>query len=437
MASARWLFVGLILFTSNVFALNSAEPNWKNGDTTCPQASATDRYIDVPVFYDLAKVAKIDRIPGLNVYTDLQKQYQGKQLHIYYEIFRPWDPNKKLLILVPGGPGQPHADLHSLVDIFEKRTDLLNKFNVISMDHRGVGCSRPLFPGNEPAEALTMRQAASDIESIRRQLVGASGQITVFGYSYGSILSQTYALLYPDNIERLFLGGAASSPEDFHLAALELESFIFSAVTPVARQQLNDVLKDDPLLKDKFVDWAFAQLYSYTGRVKHIPEKIDEILKRFSNGEKSEISQELASLPDVMPWMTRSLACIEIFPYTTKYAGESTVWARYMSTCREFEGRHEYFNYTPLLKQISTPTMVFGGAFDHVTPAKGAIQIGQQIPGSFVFIDNYMGHGLNEHVDCFLKLSSEFMSGASRDQMTETAYSETCQAVPKLDLSSH
>ncbi len=75
-----------------------------------------------------------------------------------------------------------------------------------------------------------MRQAASDIDYIRRELVGDAGQINVWGYSYGSILAQTYALLYPKHLERLFIGGTVSQVDDWHFDGVQYESLVFSAV---------------------------------------------------------------------------------------------------------------------------------------------------------------------------------------------------------------
>ncbi len=427
----RSLIVSLFVFAVHSQARpNTAEPLWRNGDNECPAASATDRYVDAPVFHDLESVARVDRIPGLNVFKELQTVYKDKKIRVYYELFRPWDPAKKLLIVIPGGPGQTHADLHPLVDLFEK-TDLLKKFNVIAMDHRGVGCSRPKFPGNEPAESMMMRQAASDIDLIRKELVGSHGRISVWGYSYGSILAQTYALLYPDHIDRFSIGGAVSKMDDFHLVGVLLESLVFSVVDNGSREQLEQLWQNDIELKNAFIGWAFGPLYSYKGRVEVIPAKVKEVIEKVKAGEKAQVLQGMKDgTREITPWMMRSIACLEIFPYTTKYEGEFPIWQMAMGFCSEFQGKHEYFNYTPLLKQITAPTFIYGGAFDHVTPGRAMIEIAREIPGSFLFLDNFTAHSFRGKSDCFVALTSKFFLGASNQELQETSYTPTCQRAP-------
>ncbi|MGE0527911.1 MAG: alpha/beta fold hydrolase [Bdellovibrionales bacterium] len=406
---------------------DDVRPLWTEKDLECPAVSATDRYIDVPTFHDLGKVAHIERIPGLKVHKEMQDSYADKKLRIYYELFRPWDSNKELLILIPGGPGETHATFHVLVT---DQPEFLERFNVIAMDHRGVGCSRPLFPGNEPDEALLMRQAASDIDLIRRELVGASGSINVWGYSYGSILAQTYALLYPEHLDRLFLGGSVSSFNDWHLAGLQYESLVFSAVKDEAREEFEALTKESPEIREQFLVWAFTSLYSYWGRVKEIPGKLETVVRLLRSGQKAAIAKELKPEDWVLPWMMRSISCTELFPYEAKYPGEFPMFKPILESCREFQEKHEYFNYTPLLKQIDRPTLIFGGNFDHVTPAPAMLRIAQEISGSFIFIDPYMGHSFRGKRECLSKLMLEFFSGASNEKLEEVAYSGLCQRAP-------
>lgn len=410
---------------------NTASPMWKHGDNECPAASATDRYIDVPVFHDLDNVARMDRIPGLNNFSGMQIKYQNKKIRVYYETYRPWDPAKKLLILIPGGPSQPHADLHSLVDLFEEKSELLKQFNIIAMDHRGVGCSRPMYPGNEPAESMMMRQAASDIEMIRRELVGATGKINVWGYSYGSILAQTYALLYPDQIERFSIGGAVSKMEDFNFVGVQYESLVYSAVPNADRITLETYLNPDPQLKDAFFAWAFGPLYNFKGRTEAIPKKVKELNEMLKNGQKDLVMKGFESKElEVAGWMQRSIACLELFPYETKYPNEYPIWPMIMKSCSDYKNGHEYFNYTPLLRQITAPTFIYGGAFDHVTPSRAMIEIAREIPGSFLFIDNYVSHGFSGKEDCFVELTVKFFMGASNQELQQISYSPACQMAP-------
>lgn len=404
-------------------------PLWDHGDLTCPYPSESDRYIDVPLFHDLDALARVERIPGLNLFKDAQLKHRGKKLRIFYELLTPFDPSKRLLILIPGGPGQPHADLHPLVDIFESK-GLQKTHNLIAMDHRGVGCSRPLFPGNEPEESMMMRQAASDIEMIRKELVGESGSIDVWGYSYGSLLAQTYALLYPDHLGLFSIGGAVSGYEDWGLAGLQFESLVFSAVGKEDRELFYEFTQDSFEVKRGFFKWAFAQLYDYKGRTERIPKKLAEILQNLKAGREAEVLSQFDAPPDIMPWMARSIACLELFPYKSKFSLEFDIWGEMIGACSEFEGKQEYFNYTDLLPQIHQRTLIYGGNFDHVTTGQAMQRISQKIPNSFLFLNKYMGHGFGGNTDCFSQMTTAFFQGAERENLAQLASSPICQNPP-------
>ena len=183
-------------------------------------------YIKQPLFHDLS-AANISHIPRLRLFKDEQKRYLGKTFNIYYELQAPFDSSKEILFMIPGGPGESHTFIHDFMgnSIFAK---LAENFNVITMDHRGVGCSRYYGPGDYPSESMLMRQAATDIELIRKSY-GEQMRINVFGYSYGSFLAQTYALLYPNYINRLFLGGAFSAALEFRNAMKTFEQRVLNA----------------------------------------------------------------------------------------------------------------------------------------------------------------------------------------------------------------
>lgn len=428
------LSIVVLTFLAGIHSLANVQPLWEHGDNVCPEQSENERYIEVPLFHDLAKVAQVDRIPGLNTHDKLRKKYDGAKINLFYELLNGWSQHKELLILIPGGPGQPHADLHSIIKMYEEDApQLLEKFNVIAMDHRGLGCSKAFFPGSEPYQSLYMRQAASDIDLIRKELVG-NNKINVWGYSYGSILAQTYALLYPDSVDHLLLGGAVSSVEDFHLAGTLYTSNVFSAVPPRTTQKFMDLTESRIELREKVLDWSFGPLYSYLGRTQEIPNKIDKAITLIESGHFAELEQSLLSSGGwVMEWMMKSIGCGELFPSYTKYDGEYFLW-KPMFGCKEFEGATEYFDYTELLHQIEVPTLIFGGAFDHVTPAASMIKMAQKIPNSYIFIDPYMGHGFMGKRSCFFKLNDLFFSESSFDTIEDFVRKPICSGLPTIEF---
>src|SRR3990167_3234667 len=87
---------------------------------TCPAANNTDRY----------------------VITKLHAENQGEaagEIRIYYKLLNEYNREKPTLLVINGGPGGDH----SIIDIF-RNTELAEKMNIVSFDHRGLGCTYPL-----------------------------------------------------------------------------------------------------------------------------------------------------------------------------------------------------------------------------------------------------------------------------------------------------
>lgn len=124
------------------------------------------------------------------------------EIYTYFE--KTFDAQKPTLVFFSGGPGQPsHAGLFG---------DLLVSFNVLLMDPRGVGCSRPtdvnlyLSPSFYSSE-----NSARDAEEVRKALHISSW--TVYGISYGTVPANIYASLFPAVTRSLILEGVVVSGE--------------------------------------------------------------------------------------------------------------------------------------------------------------------------------------------------------------------------------
>jgi pimeloyl-ACP methyl ester carboxylesterase len=154
------------------------------------------------------------------------------------------------LVVNPGGPGASGVDLAVYLSS-ELPTEVLQRFDIVGFDPRGVGRSSPVkcFTdadedatfGADPdpvsqadfdaAVALNQKmvqdcqakygdalrlfsteQAARDMDAVRAA-VGDS-KITYLGYSYGTLLGATYAQLFPRNIRAMVLDGAIDPTAD-------------------------------------------------------------------------------------------------------------------------------------------------------------------------------------------------------------------------------
>ena len=83
------------------------------------------------------------------------------------------------------------------------------RYRVILFDQRGCGQSTPTVAANGPEIALahnTTDYLVEDIVKLRKEL-GITGKMHVFGGSWGSTLSLTYAIRHPETVETLVLRG--------------------------------------------------------------------------------------------------------------------------------------------------------------------------------------------------------------------------------------
>src|SRR4051812_47969134 len=148
------------------------------------------------------------------------------------------------LLVNPGGPGESATEA-AIQSALTLPTDVLNRFDVVGVDPRGVGLSTPVEcisdqqkdqsfaadPRALDAAALDATfglvdevakgcadkykaalgafdtvDSARDMDLVRQSL--GDQQLTYLGYSYGTTLGSTYAELFPDKVRALVLDGA-------------------------------------------------------------------------------------------------------------------------------------------------------------------------------------------------------------------------------------
>lgn len=397
----------------------------------CPKESATDHYLEVPLFYDLAATgAKVDHISGLSpnphsALLDKEPLYRQQKVKLYYETAKPFDPSKEILFFQAGGPGADHDILHRFNTL---APELADQFNLVSMDHRGVGCSKTLSPGNFPDQSMLMRYAAADIEMIRISLGGKDTPINFFGVSYGTMLAQTYALLYPDHLKRLILQSAFSESDHFSIAQAKFENLALSTI-PGQLDRFHAIKAKYPELAKRFILWSVKPMYTYAGRTSTVPKKFDEFEAAIQAGSLKK-AEDLTP-PDrwVMPPMTRSIACIEIFSTKVLYQDEFQMFPFNFDTCKEFEGQYEYFNYTKNLKSVSARTMILGGLFDLVTPIEAMQEMSRYIPNNFFYMDMHLSHA-PEKKECFTSLLTSFLGDQNDRELKKIALTPKCTQPP-------
>jgi pimeloyl-ACP methyl ester carboxylesterase len=160
------------------------------------------------------------------------------------------DPDARIgsLLFNPGGPGVPGVELVRAGAI-DFPSEVLDRFDIVSWDTRGVGESAPLSCGSLDTEYITAdatpddeaeeaafqglseevadecaaqdgdlipfmgtTQTVDDLERIRQAL--GDDQLTYVGYSYGTLIGELYADRYPERVRALVLDGVVDPSLD-------------------------------------------------------------------------------------------------------------------------------------------------------------------------------------------------------------------------------
>jgi proline iminopeptidase len=105
------------------------------------------------------------------------------------------------LLLLAGGPANSHLTFHPYFSA------LADRCQVIYLDYRGRGKSE------RPARwsDITFDQDVADIEGVREAL--GLERLSIYGFSYGGMVAQAYALRHPARVARLVLANTVHSPE--------------------------------------------------------------------------------------------------------------------------------------------------------------------------------------------------------------------------------
>ncbi|KAB1886551.1 alpha/beta hydrolase [Microbacterium maritypicum] len=212
------------------------------------------------------------------------------------------------LLMNPGGPGASGVDLILNNLDYAVGSDLIENFDVIGFDPRGVGASTAVTCYDAPqmdeylysipaaargtaeweaelldshkafAEAcdansggilpyITTVNAARDMDLIRAVL--GDKQLNYLGYSYGTFLGATYAKLYPEKAGRLVLDGAI----DPAVPGLEVGATQALGFESALRAYMQDCLDSGECPFNGTVDEAMTDLGALLASVDSAPLK--------------------------------------------------------------------------------------------------------------------------------------------------------------------
>jgi pimeloyl-ACP methyl ester carboxylesterase len=399
---------GNVLATFAAVALLAAAASPARADEACPAADATNGYLTMPLHADRPQD------PG--------------EMQLYYHLLKPFDPAKKTLLVVNGGPGGDYR----LVDDFKAVADELD-LNVLSFDHRGLGCthvtSRVDWFDYEPRRNA-IRRAAADLHALHDHLVGEGGKWFVYGVSYGSMLGQRYAIDFPKDVEALVLDSTFFKTAALGVARGQYKSFYIEH-DPATQAKYAAVVARYPDAADAILRKMWGLTYSFRGRTVEIPTLLQQVL----DAATPEAARELYDEPvyhGPTQGMTYDIICEEIWDYRPDAARDAYYFADFAANCGPYASTRTPMDWTEELRHLPVRTYIWAGAFDPVTPAAVMREMHELVPGSLLWENPLAGHGLFfEKNACARKLMGLFFAGTTTDVLDRLAASDACQSAPE------
>lgn len=215
---------------------------------------------------------------------------------LWIEIEGPADGEP--LVLLPGGPANSHLTFHPCF------SSLADQYRVIYVDYRGRGRS------DKPASYhdITFARDVTDIEALRQKLGIAAW--SVYGFSYGGMVAQGYALAHPGAVRRLVLANTLHSPEmwqrNHENINRELANQFPEVWDRIVELRARGVRSSAPEIRELYrVHGPLVRFYNPDNAVRLLtePGARDDDLYYVFVGDDIEffIGGEVAKLPDFRP----------------------------------------------------------------------------------------------------------------------------------------
>jgi proline iminopeptidase len=265
----------------------------------------------------------------------------------------------ELLVLLPGGPAASHVVFHPHFD------DLADQFKIVYYDYRGRGQSEK---PSDPA-TITFENDVADLEALRVAL--GADKINIYGFSYGGLVAQAYALKFPHAVKRLVLANTLHSPEMWALN----------------HQNINRELENQ-----------FPEIW----------EKIRALRDSGKLSSSPEMRELFAAHAAIIRWFNPDHAA------SLNTQVDKELYYRFVGEDIEFGNGGELLNlpdFRPRLRELSMPVMILAGRFDRALYPKLQWEFKKYCPqAKFVMLERSGSFGHAEETARVMELLREFLA---------------------------
>lgn len=296
-----------------------------------------------------------DLFPETQPYDSGHLRVDG--LHsVYYE--QCGNPNGKPAVFVHGGPGGGASPVH-------RRFWDPAKYRVVLFDQRGCGRSTP----HAELRNNTTWDLVSDMERLREHLGIDRWQL--FGGSWGSTLSLTYAQEHPERVSEMVLRGI------FLLRRREIQWYYQQGASRIFPEAWQRYLAPIPTSERDDLVGAYYRRLTSSDRNERI-----EAARAWSMWEGS--TSRLVPDPELIE-RTGDVTFAEAF---------ARIECHYFINGGFFENDNKLLDDIARISHV--PAVIVQGRYDVVCPVESAYQLHQAWPNSELVIANKSGHSALE-----------------------------------------
>lgn len=275
-----------------------------------------------------------------------------------------------------------------------------------------------------------MTNAAYDLEGIRKHLLGDKPWF-VYGRSYGGMLAQKYAILFPNQVSGLILDSTIHATNENKVARAQFEDLFIHHSSENSLNFAKAASKFPSLINQVKKTVFYISTGGFVARTLVLPKFLKGLANATNRFAAINFLKHYAYVPKPLTPMAKTIICREILDHPSENEESQHFFhpAKYRE-CTKSLFKKEPFDFSHELSFLNVKTMLWSGKFDPVTPNSSMQKIHRILRNSIFWENQHAGHVLfREKKECAEKILHAFLSEEDR-LLQSLISSDACQSPP-------